>query len=186
MAFLTPLLLAAALVLCVPAGARAGVAAGDSMPAITVAEADGTIVEVDLATDGVVVIEFWASWCTACRQALPALARLAAERRSQGFRALAVSIDRTGAAAEDYLAKNLATERRALEVLFDPGGRAMAQLGAPGLPALYVVDHGTVRLVQGGWQADGEQRLRHLVDVLLQRQPSPPDGDPRQLSVASP
>jgi thiol-disulfide isomerase/thioredoxin len=143
--------------------------AGDEMPAMSVSGASGAPVEIDLGKGGVVAVEFWASWCKACRETLPALARLAEERRNDGFRAIAVNIDSSRAQADGYLADHLARYRDVLEVIYDPGGEAMARLGPSGLPALYIIEDGTVRLVQGGWKADGEQRLRKVVDTLLHR-----------------
>jgi thiol-disulfide isomerase/thioredoxin len=151
-----------------PAAATA-VEVGDRLPAISLSNPDGDAFELNLESDDVVAVEFWASWCQACRQMLPVLAQLAEDRGADGFRAIAVNIDRSRSAADEYLQSMPAGRREALKVLFDPGGAAMAQLGPPGLPALYVIERGTVRLVQGGWKADGEQRLRRVVDTLLAR-----------------
>lgn len=154
----------------------ASVEPGDQLPAIAVSDAAGEAIELSFRSGDVVAVEFWASWCRACREMLPVLARLADERRGAGFRAFAVNIDHSRSAADSYLAEHLPSQRDALNISYDPGGEAMARLGPPGLPALYVVEDGTVRLVQGGWKPDGEQRLRRVVDTLLRRREQP-QGD---------
>jgi thiol-disulfide isomerase/thioredoxin len=149
--------------------AWAGVQVGDRMPVVSVADADGTAVDIDLENEGLVVIEFWATWCKLCERPLATLARLARERRPDEFRAIAVNIDRSRSAADSFLAEKLAADRDRLQVVYDPGGEAMARLGSSGLPALYVVEDGVVRMSQGGWAADGEERLEATVDMLLRR-----------------
>lgn len=171
MAFLTSFIALLLMVGSAAAPAHAGVAVGETMPVVSVSDATGATVKIDLDKSGVIAVEFWASWCKACRETLPALARLAEERRHDGFRAVAVNIDSSRAQADGYLADHLARYRDVLDVVYDPGGEAMARLGPSGLPALYVIEDGTVRLVQGGWEADGEQRLRKVVDTLLHRRP---------------
>lgn len=150
------------------ATATAGVAIGDRMPVLSVTDSNGAAIDIGLADSGVVAVEFWAAWCKACRVTLPALARLARERQGEGFRAVAVSIDRSRSDADAFL-ESIAADRGALNVVYDPGGEAMSRLGPPGLPALYVIEDGVVRMLQGGWAADGEQRLQRTVDTLLRR-----------------
>jgi thiol-disulfide isomerase/thioredoxin len=149
--------------------AFAGVGIGDRMPVLSVTGANAEAIEIDVGGSGVVAVEFWAAWCKACRETLPALGRLARKRRADGFQAIAVSIDRSRPQADAFLAENLAAECDALRVVYDPGGDAMARLGPSGLPALYVIEDGVVRMAQGGWAADGAQRLERMVDTLLRR-----------------
>lgn len=168
MALLIPFM-AALLLLSSTSPVRAAVGVGDTLPSLSVVDAAGARVELEFDTAGVVAVEFWASWCIACRHTLPALARLARERGVDGFRAIAVNIDRSRQAADDYRADNDDVSWEALRLVYDPGGEALAELGAPGLPALYLIEDGAVRLLQGGWRADGDERLRDTVDALLRR-----------------
>ncbi len=62
---------------------------------------DGNMVRLsDLAENGVLLIDFWASWCGPCRRANPGVVELYNEFHNKGFDILGVSLDRT---REDWL-----------------------------------------------------------------------------------
>jgi thiol-disulfide isomerase/thioredoxin len=94
------------------------------------------------------LINFWASWCAACRRELPKLERLQARAASEPFRVAPVSVDSDPARAMAFL-RRLGLTR--LETFFDPQGRLASPPGSPGaspftlygLPMSYIVDaHG--------------------------------------------
>jgi thiol-disulfide isomerase/thioredoxin len=58
----------------------------------TVPTRDGGEFKLSAQKGKVVIISFWASWCTPCRNELPALAKLARERPE--FTYIAVNVDR--------------------------------------------------------------------------------------------
>jgi cytochrome c biogenesis protein CcmG, thiol:disulfide interchange protein DsbE len=52
---------------------------GRTAPALTLTTIDGETVQLDQLRGRPVVLDFWATWCAACRQELPALNRVARE-----------------------------------------------------------------------------------------------------------
>ncbi|MDP3001118.1 MAG: TlpA disulfide reductase family protein, partial [Bryobacterales bacterium] len=56
----------------------------------------------------VLLVNFWATWCEPCRAEMPALAKLAASLRAQGFQLVTVSADEPEdeAAARQFLQKS--------------------------------------------------------------------------------
>lgn len=81
-----------------------------------------------------VLLNSWASWCSPCREEMPAMERLYQEFQNQGFVVLGVNVrDKR----EDALAfiKEL---KVTYPIVFDPTGRWLLAYGAWGLPNTYL------------------------------------------------
>jgi peroxiredoxin len=92
---------------------------------------------------GPAVVNLWASWCTPCRDELPALQRYADRAAREVHVVGVVTEDRRSAAAA--LAEDLGITFPALD---DPDAELRKELGVLGLPATLFVDAaGRVRLV---------------------------------------
>ena len=141
---------------------------GDPAPDFAVVDWQGAPRTAADFRGAVVVIDFWATWCTVCRAALPALDGVARRHAADGLQVLAVNIDAQRSAADAFLAQRLATPT--LTLLHDPNGAAMARCGAEGMPALYVIDRaGTVRVVETGYTADAVPAIEAKIVELLGR-----------------
>jgi len=75
-------------------------------PAFRVATLDGKTVSMDQLRNKVVLIDFWATWCGPCREALPGLRDIAKKFQSEPFVVLSVSLDDDEAKWKDFIAKN--------------------------------------------------------------------------------
>jgi peroxiredoxin len=83
----------------------------------------------------VVVLEFWASWCTACRIMVPTINDWYARYSAQGVEVLGVTTDSMA------LASRSAYELRiAYPVASDQSGKTTEAYGATALPSLFVLD----------------------------------------------
>jgi len=91
-----------------------------------------------------VVMTFWASWCGPCRVELPDLATWS--KAHPDVDVLAVSIDRTHAAAERFI-RSVAFD---LPVAFDPDAQHLGQYGVESMPTMFLFDQ------------DGELAWRHV------------------------
>ena len=81
------------------------------------------------------VLNFWATWCIPCVAELPQLDQLAAD---SGLTVLAVSADRTGAAAvTPFLAKHPMAHAT---ILLDQGSDAVHAAGVVGFPTTLILD----------------------------------------------
>lgn len=136
---------------------------GSDFPRVTLLDWEGASVELRDDREEIVVVEFWASWCTPCRSILPEVAALVRER-AQGMHVYAVNIDRDREKADAFLRQHLRTVPESMTLLRDPGGQLLSRFGAPGMPAVYCVQGGVVRLVEAGAQPGLVKRLRALVD----------------------
>lgn len=66
---------------------------GKPAPAFEVTTLNGQRFKSSDSEDEVLIVNFWATWCTFCREEMPALETYFQRHRSQGLRVLAVSMD---------------------------------------------------------------------------------------------
>ncbi|MGD9671034.1 MAG: TlpA family protein disulfide reductase [Hyphomicrobiaceae bacterium] len=86
----------------------------------------------------VVLLNLWATWCSPCREEMPALDRLQKELGSEKFEVVAVSVDKNGFdKARDFL-KGI--DIKSLAFYADPSARAASHVKAIGMPATLLVD----------------------------------------------
>lgn len=150
-----------------PPPAYARVTIGDAVPAVNLLNWDGQAVNLGEQRGKVVVIDFWASWCVVCRQALPALDAIS--RRFTGFPVvvMGINIDKARSMADRFLAEHLPAP--AMLLLQDPKAEVLARFGAEGMPAIYVVDpSGIVRVAESGY---APERLTAVERAIAQYLP---------------
>ncbi|MEX2275669.1 MAG: TlpA disulfide reductase family protein [Actinomycetota bacterium] len=110
----------------------------------------------------VVVVNFWATWCTPCREEQPQLIRTWREYRDRGVTFIGVNEREGEAAATDWV--------RTYDVpypsLSDPEGAYPADFGFTGLPATFIADReGQLRYkILGGLTAS---TLGRVLDEVL-------------------
>jgi thiol-disulfide isomerase/thioredoxin len=117
----------------------------------------------------VVVLDFWASWCTPCRRSIPELSALATELGPQGL--VVVGINREGdlKSAQEAWAE-IGARFDSLVDVSDYGGR----LGVSSLPTSYVVDRqGVVRHLHLGYVEPAVVRAE-LSQLLAEPPPATP------------
>jgi thiol-disulfide isomerase/thioredoxin len=75
-------------------------------PAFAVTTIDGQRVSLDDLKGKVVLIDFWATWCAPCREALPHMRDIAKKFEGQPLIVLSVSLDSDEQKWKDFIAKN--------------------------------------------------------------------------------
>src|SRR6266850_6812834 len=120
-----------------------GMGTAAALPAIGVAAPDfasksdsGRNVRLSELRGQVVLINFWASWCSPCRQELPLLNKIYVQYRAAGFMLLAVNVDDNRKDAEALLKR---LELR-FPTLFDDAKSVAKLYGVDTMPATLVID----------------------------------------------
>jgi peroxiredoxin len=116
----------------------------------------------------VVLVDFWATWCAACRALAPTLSAMQARYGAQGLTVVGITSE-TPEQASVFAQRS--GVRYALAS--DSKAETARAYGVPALPTLYVVDkRGVVRDVAIGFDPQRESEIEALVKKLL-AEPAP-------------
>jgi peroxiredoxin len=113
---------------------------GQRGPAFRLPLLTGGDATLDAWKGKVVILNFWATWCTPCTVEMPALEALWREYRDRGLVVVGVSVDRGAPLPliEPYL-KNLGLT---FPILLDPQMETANAWRVPGVPATFVIRPG--------------------------------------------
>lgn len=119
--------------------------------------ADGRELDVATALDGPVLVNMWATWCEPCKTELPVLDRYAKEPG-------AVPVVTLGVESRPADALELLTALKVkLPSLLDEDGRTKQKLHPVGLPASYLVENGTITLIENPRVFTSVEQVRQAV-----------------------
>ena len=149
---------------------RAGVTEfteGQRGPALRLARfPDGAAVPLEAFADKLVVLNFWATWCTPCTTEMPTLEGLWREYGGRGLVVIGVSVDRGAprAVLEPYIRHHGLT----FPILLDPDSRTAGAWRVTGIPATFVVrPGGEVAGMAAGAREWNSSEMRALIETLL-------------------
>lgn len=139
---------------------------------------DGKTVSLRALQGDVVVVNFWASWCSPCRRELPALNKLHHDIAKQGGRVVAISID------EDIQNVHRFVDRHHLDmpVVHDGPDGLARDLDLKHIPFTVVLDRGgAVAFTTSGSDKAALDRLTRQTLELLDGHPAAAasEGDAR-------
>lgn len=125
---------------------------------------DGSWYSRDSLHGKVVLIEFWASWCEPCREALPEMFRIYNEFKTPRFVMIGVSENQTQSNFEDFVAqKGILWPQE-----WDPKGQLADEFSDSAIPAYAVIDpDGRLRFTQRGYNSDTYQHIRQAIIAAL-------------------
>ena len=144
----------------------------DRIPDFALNDLDGqTVTFHDLAGERLTVIDFWATWCGPCIQAIPELVALSEAFEEQGVTFIGINVD-----SPRNLAKVKPFARSmgiTYPVLLDVNSEVMGQLNVTAVPTLLVVTaEREIVLLHEGYRPGDAEYLREELEQLL-AQPAP-------------
>jgi len=122
---------------------------------------DGREISMDSLAGKVVLIDFWATWCGPCREALPHVRRIAQKFDGQPLVVLSISLDSDEAKWKDFVEKNSMTWLQVRDGGFN--GKVATKFGVNAIPATFSIDADGVLEDQHVGDADIEGKLKKLV-----------------------
>ena len=123
-------------------------------PAFAVTTMDGKLLSLDDLQGKVVLIDFWATWCGPCRQALPHIQQIAQKFEGQPLVVLSVSLDNDEAKWKDFVAKNNMTWLQYRDGGFEGALSRLFNVNA--IPHTFTID------------ADGVLQDEHIGDASIE------------------
>lgn len=129
-----------------PLPAAVGPRVGERAPDFTLRTLDGATVSLSQFRGRVVILDFWASWCSPCRATMPTLHALWREVADRGVELVGVSLDRSADAASAYLKANGFRDMVALWDSYAAAQAVATQYRVTGIPHTFIIDRaGIVR-----------------------------------------
>ena len=145
--------------------AHAGPAVGQTAPALRVSTLAGEAFDLGDLRGKVVIVNFWATWCSPCRQEMPALSAFYQKHHAQGVEMIGLSVDQ----GRDRKDVRKVAKTVAYPVALASDARTNGFGDADGLPITCVIDSaGVIRAVFHDKKgAVTEQSLETVVTPLL-------------------
>lgn len=128
-------------------------------PAFDLPTEHGTVA-LDSLRGRVVLVDFWASWCTPCRGSFAWLKSMHERYAARGLSIIAIDLDKERVAADDFLADVPAP----FTIAFDPRGLTAEAYRVQGMPASFLVDSsGTIVYSHVGFDPHRTGQLEQLI-----------------------
>jgi peroxiredoxin len=138
-------------------------------PPFSVTTTDGQRVSMDDLAGKVVLIDFWATWCAPCREALPHMREIAKKFQGQPLVVLSVSLDNDEEKWKDFIAKNEMTWPQYRDGGFT--GPIAKMFGVEAIPHTFTIDADGVLQDEHIGDASVEGKLKKLLARARDLQP---------------
>lgn len=143
--------------------AGTGIANGTKAPDFELKTTDGTAIKLSDYKGKAVMINFWASWCPPCRAEMPALQEVYKEYESKDFVILAVNLNESNLAVNQFRDKLGLT----FPIVIDKDNEVSKLYDIVPLPTSYFVNKQGV--VVGKWTGEiSKDKLRSIVKEITQ------------------
>lgn len=153
-----PLAVAGMLFMTQPAAAI--VQKGDPAPPIRVTTTSGQPITLNNYKGYVLVMDFFATWCIPCKEAIPHMVSLKQKYGKQGLQILGVSVDE----GSDRDVKNFIAERRINYPVAIAGEEMQNDYGLRSIPTIYIINKKGV--IAERFQGFSDQTARAMEETI--------------------
>jgi len=110
---------------------------GKKAPNFSLEDLQGKKWELKHFKGKVVFLNFWATWCSPCKEEMPSMEELCKQFKDKDFIFIAISVDYAGIKpVKEYIEKN----RYTFPVLIDPKGKTLDLFEVRGIPTTFLID----------------------------------------------
>lgn len=142
------------------------VAYGDKAPDFTLSDISGGQVSLSSLRGKVVMLEFWATWCPPCKEAVPELKAIHERYKERGFVLLGVSVDK-GADSKTAVSAYVKSHSITYPVLFDDNN-TNGTYSVTSIPTSFIIDKaGRIVNKRLGFIPGSTDNLSKEIEALL-------------------
>ncbi len=139
---------------------------GDTPADFTLKDASGKEHTLSSYKGKVVMLDFWATWCPPCKEAMPYIQKMHEDLAKDGLVVLGIAVDNQGDPAK-FMEKKGFTYTGLLD-----GGTVSNAYGIAGIPQLYIIGRdGKVVFQETGFTRDNVVKIREAVENALKTKP---------------
>ena len=150
--------------LALPLSAHAMATKGASAPPINVWTLSGQNVTLSSYKGRVLVLDFFATWCPPCREAIPHLIELSSKYNKEGLQVLGLSADEDG----EKVGREFVAEKRITYPVALAGESLMTDYGLRSIPTMYVINKkGIIVEKYMGYNDEMAKSMEVLIKKLL-------------------
>ncbi|MDD3052228.1 MAG: TlpA disulfide reductase family protein [Candidatus Cloacimonetes bacterium] len=133
----------------------------------TLEDINGNMVKIsDFMNDSIIILDFWASWCTPCKRALPALNEI--HQNYDKVNVLAVTIDKP---KDQSKSKNFVKSQKFdFITLFDTNTDLSKHYNVTTIPRTFILNpQGEILYDHTGYTRGDESKYKEIIDAFLEK-----------------
>lgn len=149
----------------------AQVASTDPLSEVAFRDLDGRTVNLSDFKGKIVFLNFWTTWCAACRDEMPQMEKLYAKFKNADFAMLAVDLQESAAVVRDFFKYY----KLSFTALLDPDAMARSLFAVRSIPTTLILDKEgrIVGAAVGSREWDSKESLA-LFELLISAAQAPP------------
>ncbi|MGB5397328.1 MAG: TlpA disulfide reductase family protein [Gammaproteobacteria bacterium] len=114
----------------------------------------------------VVYVDFWASWCTPCKQSFPWMSEMQKRYKKEGLEIIAINVDKDRSLATEFLEQSVP----GFTIAYDPEGKVAESYDLSVMPSSFLIDRkGKLVHVHKGFKTTEKNAMEGKIKSLLSK-----------------